>query len=96
MAANGNILSSRGVSASAAVQQSAFRIGVEDWRRGRPFRCGHDLPPLVGISDSMANRERIYETGRLVAIYARHRHRTVNAATAIAAKRDGYISGRNP
>ncbi len=31
MVANGNILSSRGVSASAAVQQSAFRIGVEDW-----------------------------------------------------------------
>ena len=87
----GNLLRARGVSASAAVQQSAFRVGVEDWRNGRPLRRGSDLPPLDGISDSVANRERIYETGRLVAMYARHRHRTVNAATAIAAKRDGYI-----
>ena len=91
MGDHGNMLSVRGVSASGAVQQAAFRIGVDDWRKGRPMRSGHELPPLVGITDGISNRERIYEIGRFIAIYARRYRRAVNRATAIAAKRDGYF-----
>ena len=86
-----NITRPRGLSASMAVAQDAFAIGVSDWRAGAPFRDGNALPALIGVADSIGNRERIYEIGRLVAAFARARRRRVNAATARAAKAAGYI-----
>ena len=88
-----NTLRGRGVSARDVVAQAAFAIGVSDWRAGAPLREGDSLPPLVGLPDSPANRARTYETGRLVAAYARDRRRGINAATALAAKAAGYIPG---
>lgn len=87
----GNVVSPRRVSTYDAVYQMAFKIGAADWRGGRPFRSGHDLPPLVGIKDSICNRQRIYEIGRLTAAFARAKRRKINAATAQAAKRAGFI-----
>lgn len=86
-----NLSSPRGVSAYDAVYQAAFRIGAADWRDGRPFRSGDDLPPLEGIKDSIGNRQRIYEIGRLTAAFARSKRRKIDAATAKAAKRAGFI-----
>jgi len=86
-----NLSSPRGVSAYDAAYQMAFKIGAADWRAGRAFRSGDDLPPLEGIKDSIVNRQRIYEIGRLTAAFARAKRRKINAATAQAAKRAGFI-----
>lgn len=86
---HGNVRSPRGLSSHDAVRQRAFTLGVEDFRKGRPIR--DDLPPLDGIKDTPGNRQRVYETGRLVALYCRQRRRTLNAAAARAAKKAGYL-----
>lgn len=88
---HGNIISPRGTAASDVVMQDAFRLGVEDYRAGRPLNTSADLPPLVGIKDGPGNRQRIYETGRLVAAFARIKRRKINAATAMSAKLQGFL-----
>lgn len=76
---------------SVVMQQPAFRLGVDDYRKGRPFSPDDGLPPLDGIPDLMSNRQRQYETGRLVAAFCRHRRRTLNADAIRAARKEGYL-----
>lgn len=74
-----------------AVRQAAFQVGVDDWRAGRAFAEADAIPALDGIADTAGNRQRIYETGRLVAAFARARRRKIDANAARAAKREGYL-----
>lgn len=85
-----NLVRPRGVTAHEACAEAAFRAGVDDWRAGKPPR-EDDLPALIFGNDNISNRQRIYESGRLVAAFARHKRRAVNPATAIAAKIQGYL-----
>ena len=85
----GNTVNPRGLGAHTAIAEAAFRKGVDDFRGGRPF--ADDLPPLTGCKDTICNRQRLYETGRLVAAFARAKRRKITAATAVAAKKEGYI-----
>lgn len=87
---HGNIVSPRGVGASDILMQPAFHLGVDDFRAGRPLR-DDELPNLVGFKDTANNRQRIYETGRLVAAFARIKRRKIDASTCRAAKREGFM-----
>jgi len=85
-----NLVRPRGVTAHEVCGEPAFHVGVDDWRSGLPPR-EYDLPPLIYGRDNLSNRQRIYETGRLVAAFARAKRRKVDPSTAIAAKKQGYL-----
>ena len=84
-----NLIKPRGVGAALTMEQAPFRLGVEDFRAGRPM--ADDLPPLDGIHDSLANRQRLYEVGRLAAAFARIKRRPITAALLWQAKREGVF-----
>lgn len=86
----GNTVSPRGLGAHTAIAEAAFQKGVDDFRAGRPL--ADDLPALTGCKDTIGNRQRLYETGRLVAAFARAKRRKIDPSTAIAAKKQGYLT----
>lgn len=88
---HGNIVKPRGLSAFDAIREPTLVAGAEDWRAGRPFRPDADLPPLRWCKDTMSNRQRIYEVGRLAAAFCRHKRRTLNESALRAAKKEGYL-----
>lgn len=88
---HGNIVKPRGLAAFEAIREPALMAGAEDWRAGRPFRPDVDLPPLRWCKDTVGNRQRLYEIGRLAAAFCRHKRRTLNEAALRAAKKEGYL-----
>ena len=88
---SGNMQNPRGTSVQDILRQAAFRLGAKDYREGRGLREGDDLPELDGLPDNIRNRQRIYETGRLVAVYARLKRQPINAATVRAAAAERYV-----
>ena len=85
----GNIIRPRGVSALDVMHEAAFQRGVEDYRANRPL--ADDLPPLTATRDSIGNRQRIYETGRIAAAFARVTRRKISAALLRQAKKEGAL-----
>lgn len=86
-----NIVNPRGLTASEAIREPALLAGVDDWRAGRPFPPDDELPALRWRADTVPNRQRLYEIGRLTAAYCRHKRRTLNTAALRAAKKEGYL-----
>lgn len=87
----GNIVSPRSLSASSAIREPALMAGVDDYRAGKPPRPDADLPPLLWFKDTIGNRQRLYETGRMAALFCRHKRRKLDPAALLAAKKEGYL-----
>lgn len=87
----GNIVSPRGLSAWDAIREPALMAGMDDFRAGKPHRPDDDLPALLWCKDTISNRQRLYEIGRLGALFCRHKRRKLDPAALRAAKKEGYL-----